>query len=55
MNIHVMIILLSVVAPVHKDLQLMETPQVVAPGSLAEDQASLKEWTTVCVQVREPV
>lgn len=43
MSIHFMIIMLSFVAPVHEDLPLIEAPQVVAPGSLAEYHAVLDQ------------
>lgn len=38
MSIHFMIIMLSFVAPVHKDLELVDAPQVVAPLSIADDR-----------------
>lgn len=43
MNIHLMIILLGFVAPVHKDMPLIEAPQVVAPASIEEYRAILKQ------------
>lgn len=55
MSIHFMIIVLSFVAPVHKDLQLVEAPQVVAPLSITEDRMTLKEWKAFLAKVKEPV
>lgn len=55
MNIHVMILMLSIVTPVHKDLPLIEAPQVVAPLSLMEDQLTLKELKALMAKVKEPV
>jgi hypothetical protein len=55
MNIHLMLILLGFVAPVHKDLPLLEAPQVVAPLSLMEDRLTLKELKALMAKVKEPV
>ena len=55
MNLHFMIIVLSFVAPVHKDLPLVDAPQIVAPSSPAEDRATLKEWEAILAKVKEPV
>ncbi len=43
MNLHLMIIMLSFTAPVHKDMEVIPAPQVVAPISTYEDKATLKE------------
>lgn len=39
MNIHVMFLLLALAAPKHRDMPLLEQPQVSAPMTLKEDAA----------------
>lgn len=41
MNLHVMIILLSLHMPATQTLEPIEAPQIVAPLSIHEDEASL--------------
>lgn len=55
MSIHFMLLVLGFVAPVHKDLPLIEAPQIVAPMSLTEDHLTLKEWKKHLAKVKEPV
>ncbi len=44
MNLHLMLILLSFAAPAHKDMELVDAPQIVAPLSLTEYEVTLEEW-----------